>query len=398
MKRLLRISLDTLIASLMSILIWFILSLTIDKSLINIFTLTFPIQYISSILVSIFATGANISKEKGNKNDVMSGIFLGILFAILILMILLFNIDSYLNFMNYSVDKLFVVYSFAQIFLHTILSFILTKLYYEGKNILANKYSVVFYSINFVCILLTSIFIRDSLYVVIITLLSLILFAIYILIKNFEKFNLKFNILNWIKYDAVSLSDNIILCLVYLFGLSSTFIYGEEYVLALTFVALITDTQWDISNSICTVAKIDISKNKFNYKEHIKNAKILCLLLIVSTLFMFLIMFNFYNLNLLITLMFLVFHFADFAICPYYKVNTYYLQLEYSTQKTTCINLSARLFRLLLSFLKTPYCTVIAQSVAAIYQAVCMTFLFKRNYIVDVDGKIMVKRVNNLKR
>ena len=106
MKRLLRISLDTLIASLMSILIWFILSLTIDKNLINIFTLTFPIQYVSSILVSIFATGANISKEKGNNNDTMSGIFFGILFTLLTLIVFLFNIDSYLNFMNYSIDKM----------------------------------------------------------------------------------------------------------------------------------------------------------------------------------------------------------------------------------------------------------------------------------------------------
>lgn len=74
MKRLLRVSFDTLISSLMSILVWLILSFTVDKSLINIFTLTFPIQYISAIFRSIFGTGANISKEKGNINDVMSGI------------------------------------------------------------------------------------------------------------------------------------------------------------------------------------------------------------------------------------------------------------------------------------------------------------------------------------
>ena len=189
MKRLLRISLDTLIASLMSILIWFILSLTIDKDLINIFTLTFPIQYVSSILVSIFATGANISKEKGNKNDTMSGIFFGILFTSLTLIIFLFNIDAYLNFMNYSIDKLFVTYSVIQICLHTILSLILTKLYYEGKNVLANKYSIIFYLLNLVSILLTSLLISNPLYVVIITLVILTIFIIYILLNNIEKFN-----------------------------------------------------------------------------------------------------------------------------------------------------------------------------------------------------------------
>lgn len=391
MKRLLRISLDTLIASLMSILIWFILSLTIDKNLINIFTLTFPIQYVSSILHSIFATGANISKEKGNKNDTMSGIFFGVLFAIVLLIVFMFNVDSYLNFMNYSIDKLFVIYSVIQIFLHNILSLVLTKLYYEGKNILANKYSIIFYSINFVSVLLTSIFIENPLYVVIITLSALLLFIIYILIKNCEKFSIKFNILNWIKYDAVTLSDNIFLCLAYLFGLSSTMNYGEQYILALTFVALITDTQWDISNSISTVAKIDISQNNFNYKTHVKNAKKLSFLLIMSVLLMFVIMFNFYDLNLIITIIFLVFHIVDFAICPYYKVNTYYLQLEYSTQKTAGINLSARFLRLILSFFKTPYCTVIAQASSSVYQAICMKLLFQKNYKVDTDGKIVKK-------
>lgn len=389
MKRLLRISLDTLISSLMQILIWFVLSLVIDKNLINIFTLTFPFQYVSSILVSIFGTGANISKEKGNKNDTMSGTLFGTLFAIVLTIIFLFNIDHYLNFMNYSVDKLFVTYSVIQILLHTILRFILTKLYYEGKNILANKYSIGFYLLNFVCILTTTIFMTNSLYIVTITLLILSIYTIYILIKNSEKFKLKFNVFNWIKYDAVTLSDNIILCLAYLFGLSETVSYGEEYILALTFIALITDTQWDISDSINTVAKIDISQNNFNYKTHIKNAQKLSLILIISVLCMFRIMYKFYNLNLLIALIFLVFHITDFAICPYYKINTYYLQLEYSTKKTTFTNLSARFLRLLLSFLKTPYCTVIAQISSSIYQAICMKLLFQKKYSVDLNGQVI---------
>ena len=367
------------------------MSLIINKNLINIFTLTFPIQYVSSILISIFATGANISKEKGNKEDTMSGIFFGILFTIILSIIFLFNIDIYLNFMKYTVDKLFVIYSVIQILLHTILRFILTKLYYEGKNILANKYSIGFYLLNFVCILITSIFISNSVYIVIITLLILAIYTIYILIKNSEKFKLKFNIFNWIKYDAVTLSDNIILCLAYLFGLSGTVSYGEEYILALTFIALITDTQWDISDSISTAAKIDISQNNFNYKTHIKNAKILSLILIISVLCMFGVLYKFYNLNLLITLIFLIFHIVDFAICPYYKINTYYLQLEYSLKKTTFTNLSARFLRLLLSFLKTPYCTVIAQVSSSIYQAICMKLLFQKNYSVDLNGQVIKK-------
>lgn len=389
MKRLLRISLDTLIASLSSILIWFILSITIDEDLINIFTLTFPIQYISSILVSIFATGANISKENGNKNDVMSGIFYGIIFILLFLIIFLFNVDSYIEFMKYSTDKLFVIYSVIQIALHTILKFVQTKLYYQDKNKLANNYSIIFYLLNLICIILTSVLISNSIFIVAITILILSIFTIYILIKNSEKFKLKFNILKWIKYDAVTLTDCAVMCLIYLFGLSNTVNFGEQYILALTFVALITDTQWDIANSIGTVAKIDISKNKFNYKEHLNNAKKLIYLLIFSVFIMFVLMFKFYNLNLTITLIFILFHIIDFIIAPYYDIETYYLQLEYSTKKATSIMLKSRIVRLLLSFLKTPFCTVIAQTSSSVYQMIYIKVIFAKNYKIDKDGYVI---------
>lgn len=391
MKRLLRISFDALIASLSSILIWFILSITIDKNLINIFTLTFPIQYISSILVSIFATGANISKEKENKNDTMSGIFYGIIFTLVLLIIFLFNIDSYIEFMKYSTDKLFVIYSVIQIALHTILKFVQTKLYYEDRNKLANNYSIIFYLLNLICIIVTSILFSNSIYIVAITILILLIFTIYILIKNSEKFEFKFNILNWIKYDAVTLTDCAVMCLIYLFGLSNTVNFGEEYILALTFVALITDTQWDIANSIATVAKIDISKNKFNYKEHLNNAKKLIYLLILSVLIMFCCMFKFYNLDFNITLIFIAFHIVDFIIAPYYDIETYYLQLEYSTRKATSVMLKSRIVRLVLSFLNTPFCTVIAQTSASIYQMIYIKMIFAKNYKINTNGTISKK-------
>ncbi len=40
------------------------LGLLVDKNLVNVFTLTYPLQFIWALMKSIFATGANISKEK----------------------------------------------------------------------------------------------------------------------------------------------------------------------------------------------------------------------------------------------------------------------------------------------------------------------------------------------
>ena len=64
MKRLLRISFDLSLLSFIPIILWFLLGIIVDKNLINIFTLTYPLQFIYYIFRSVFSTGANISKEK----------------------------------------------------------------------------------------------------------------------------------------------------------------------------------------------------------------------------------------------------------------------------------------------------------------------------------------------
>ena len=50
MKRLLKISFDSLFFSLMPILQWFLLGLLIDKNLINVFSITYPLQFMYSLI------------------------------------------------------------------------------------------------------------------------------------------------------------------------------------------------------------------------------------------------------------------------------------------------------------------------------------------------------------
>ena len=63
--------------------------------------------------------------------------------------------------------------------------------------------------------------------------------------------------------------------------------FGEKYDTALTFVALITDTQWDTADAMVTAATIDISKNNFNYKIHRNNAYKFLGILFLTSLVMF---------------------------------------------------------------------------------------------------------------
>ena len=70
MKRLLKISFDLSLLSFIPIISWLLLGIIVDKNLVNIFTLTYPIQFIYYILKSLFSTGANICKEK-DKNKMV---------------------------------------------------------------------------------------------------------------------------------------------------------------------------------------------------------------------------------------------------------------------------------------------------------------------------------------
>ena len=394
MKRLLKISFDLSLLSFIPIISWFLLGIIVDKNLINIFTLTYPLQFIYYILKSIFSTGANINKEKdNNKNAVMSGMFIGTIVAIIIFLIILINIDNYIIFMNMDVNiyKTFTIYSVLQLFVCLEFAMILNKLYYEEKNSLANKYSLIFNLLNFILLIGTSLITKNQITIITVTLIPLALFTIYIYVKNNEKFKLQLDIIKCIKYDSTELFNNIAFFLIFLFGLSNALEFGEQFSLALTFVALITDTQWDTTDAIVTAATIDISKNNFNYKEHRNNAYKLLGILFLTSLFMFVCLYGFYDLDFKITMIYFGFEIINFIMYPIYRIKTCYLQLEWSALKTTTNKIISSILRMIMSLLKTPFCTGIGQLCSSIYQFISVSIFFKQNYNIDKTGKVAKK-------
>ena len=395
MKRLLRISFDLSLLSFIPIILWFLLGIIVDKNLINIFTLTYPLQFIYYIFRSVFSTGANISKEKDkNKDAVMSGLVIGSIISLITFLLILLNINEYINFMNMDVNiyKTFVIYSVIEIFISLEFAFILNKLYYEGQNKLANKYSIMFNLLNLVLLVGTSLITKNQSVIVITTLIPLSLFTLYIIIKNSDKFKLKLNIPKCIKYDSVELFNNIGFLLIFLFGLSNAINFGEKYTLALTFVALITDTQWDTAEAIVTAATIDISKNNFNYKEHRRNAYKLLGILFLTSLIMFSLLYRFYDLDFKITMIYFAFEIVNFLIYPIYRIKTCYLQLEWSAFKTTGNKIFSLFLRMILSLTKTPFCTGIGQACSSVYQFITVSIFFKLNFKVDKKGNVIRKK------
>ena len=394
MKRLLRISFDLSLLSFIPIISWFLLGIIVDKNLINIFTLTYPLQFIYYIIKSIFSTGANISKEKDkNKDAVMSGLILGTIVSIIIFTIILLNVDNYISFMNMDIStyKNFTIYSILQLFICLEFAMMQDKLYYEEKNKLANKHSLVFNLLNFILLIGTSLITKNQIIIISTTLIPLAIYTLYIYIKNSNKFKFNINVLKCIKYDSVELFNNIAFFLIFLFGLSNALEYGEMYATALTFIALITDTQWDTFDAIKEAATIDISKRKFNYIEHRNNAYKLLGILFGTSLMMFALLYRFYDLDFKITMIYFSFEIVNFLIYPIYRIKTCYLQLEYSAFKITSNKIIASILRMFILLLKTPFCTGIGQVCSSVYQFITVSIMFGHSFKIDKTGCVVKK-------
>lgn len=394
MKRLLRISLNSAIISFIPILSWFLLGLLVDKNLVNVFTLTYPLQFIWLLMKSIFATSANISKEKDkNENAVLSAMTLGIIVGFVVYGLFAVYVKRYIEFMklDYEIYKEFAIYSIFQLYIQLVFAFVLEKLYFEGKESLANRYCMQFNLLNFVVLMACVVLLKNKMQMVIITLLAIAVYTIFITVKQYRKFKFKINIINCFKYESVEISNSVLFFLIFLFGLSNALQFGEKYVLALNFVAIITDVQWDAFESIKTVAKIDISKEEFNYKIHKKNAYELLTFLLTSVLVMLIVSFRFYALDLKIVLIYLSFELVNFVIYPIYSIKTSYLQLEKKEVQITSNKIIAGILRMFLSLLKTPYCTGTGQIASSLYQFVTVNIIFHRNFAVDKNGTIVKK-------
>ena len=394
MKRLLRIASNLAIFSFIPILSWFCLGLLVGKNLVNVFTLTYPLQFIFALLKSIFATGANISKEKDkDENAVLSGMTAGTVVGLIIFGLFAINAKKYVEYMNidFEIYKEFAVYSILQLYIQSVFSFVLEKLYFDGEEKKANKYCIQLNLLNFIVLIITAIFTKNKMIIAGITLMAIFVYVLVVAIKQYKKFKFELHIIKYIKYESVEIANNILFFLIFLFGLSNAMEFGEKYTVALNFVALITDTQWDSFEAISTVAKIDISKNEFNYKEHRNNAYKLEGVLLATTFIMLLISYRFYKLDLGITLIYLSFELINFIIYPVYKIKTCYLQLTKFVKEITTNKITAGILRFFISLLKTPYCTGIGQVTSSLYQFFTVNIMFNKNFTIDKVGKVLEK-------
>lgn len=383
MQRLLRISFNNFIFSLVPIVVWFVIGIIIDDRLVNIFSLTYPMQYICLILVSLFSTGPNINETKDKiKGAAFSGFLNGIVIGGVLFLLVILNLDPYLKFLNVEgeIYKDYLLFSLAVLYITFVFKMLMERLYFVHKEKQANKFMLVFnmiYAVSFIGMALIS---KDTMQIIVVPLVSLMLYVFYVGIRASRNYYKKFTfrLYKWFRYESSDIVTNALMFLIYTFGLSHSIEYGIVYMVALNFTTLITDMQWDSYESIATVAKIDISKRTFSYKKSLKNAFKLLLILMVTSFVMFLATIKFYEVDMKVFLIYLGLELFYFLIYPFIELKICYLQIRWSPLKTTLNKMAALLIWFAASFMPTPYCIFIGQTIFGVYQLATYGLMYKR--------------------
>lgn len=269
---------------------------------------------------------------------------------------------------------------------------IVEKLYYEDKDKIATLHTIIFNLINIVVLVCTSLITKNQVIIIAVTLSALAIYTIGLLIWQYRKFKLEFNIWLNIKYESNDIVASILMLVSYFFGFSNVFANGVEYAAAINFVTIITDTQWDAYDAVSTVAKLDIVKEEFNLKKHLRNDLIFVGILVSSILILFFSLFSVYGINMEIGLYFMLFQIADFIIClPMYTMSPY-IQLKHSALKNTVNEIVCYVIRAVLTVtLPTVFCMDIGQVSVSVISMIFYFIIMKKYFKVNKNGFIEAK-------
>lgn len=394
MKRLLRISLDTLLMSTLPIVMWILLGIIINKDITNVFTLTYPIQFVTTLLVAIFGTGANVNAIKNDKKKLVdSNIILGSIIGFIVTIFLCLKVDSYILFMSMDINKykIFCIYSFILMYLQMVLQLICQKLYYMEENKKSNRLTICFNILNVILITLLSYISKNQIISVTLTIFVDSVIILFIFICNVKQFGIKFEIIKNMQYVSNDILDRLGMFIIYFIGFKNTLEYGAIFLTAINFETLISDAQWDMSYSILTAATIDSSKDKLKYKESVKNSYKLIALLVMSIFIMGISLYFYYKPVLWILFIIVGVQIIDLILIPTIWIKQQYCQINYSPKKNTFHQGVAKIFRIITSFLPTPFCTYIGQILSMLYQIIIFGIVYRKKYYIDDEGLLKMK-------
>ncbi len=399
MKRYFTMSLTSFVFSILNVMTYFLLGLiTGNTALSGIFSITYPLQFVASMLLSFFSSASNIRANKeGNKNCVNTGMILGIIFGLLTFGIVAIFVDNYITFMQMDakIYRTFTLMAIGQLFLGFVNNIIADKLYLENKDKKGNLCSIGFIILNLLTVTIAALITKNQIAILLTNLIILFIYVCVWFILNLSRFKFDFKVILNFKYESLNIVGSLFMLLIYLFGFRKAFSFGEEYYIAISFLNLITDPLWDALSVIDKIAKIKISQSNYNYKKALKNSTIITLFYIAIGIILYFSLFKVYNVILKIGLIYLSIEVADFIVNIFKSNIQAYLQLEYSPTKTTTITLISKGLRTILStFLATPFNTNIAQISCGLLGLVLFMIIRYKNYKINVDG-FLVRKTND---
>lgn len=293
--------------------------------------------------------------------------------------------------MDIDTYKIFCIYSFILMYLQMVLQLICQKLYYMEENKKSNRLTICFNILNVILITLLSYISKNQIISVTLTIFADSVILLFIFICNVKQFGIKFEIIKNMQYVSNDILDRLGMFIIYFIGFKNTLEYGAIFLTAINFETLISDAQWDMSYSILTAATIDSSKDELKYKESVKNSYKLIALLVMSIFIMGISLYFYYKPVLWIITIIVGVQIIDLILIPTLWIKQQYCQINYSPKKNTFHQGVAKIFRIITSFLPTPFCTYIGQILSMSYQIIIFGVVYRKKYYIDDEGLLKMK-------
>ena len=360
----LQISLNALLISALPLLTWILLGMIVRPEIANVFSLTYPIQFIYMALTVIFGVGANITAKKlRDKNVVMTNLFVGMIIIGVVTAFSCIRIDEYLEWMGMEVEvyRDFSVYCMVSCFLTAIVQMISQKLYYRNEIKKTNLMNTIYGLVNFAMIVGLNM-VTNHVVAIVLTLVVDAIVAMVFLLMNHEKW--KFRLCLWqnIKNTSFEILDDFGMFVAYGMGYMHSFSYGKEFLDATNFETLTTDAQWDMLNeAVSTAAKVDVTEGKFKYRKLRRGALGLVGILAGTTLIMTLALYWYYKPDLSILAILIGVQFIDMMMSAMNYLRWSYMQIKDNRASHNVVVLATRVIRVACAFIPTGFCVYIGQ-------------------------------------
>lgn len=396
MKRYFSMSITFFLLSALNALTYLLLGVIMHNTAYSeIFSITYPLQFVVAILLSFFVSASNIRANKeNNENCVETGSILGVVFGAVVFGLVAIFINQFIAFMNMDAEiyRNFALMSVGQLFFTFVVGIIAEKLYFQNKDKLGNFCNLGYIVLNLLTVVLTALITKNQIAIVLVNLISLLIYVLLWYVLTFKKFKFDFSITKNFKYESMYVVNDIFMFVIYLFGYSRAFSYGAEFVTALNFVNLITDPMWDAVGAIGKIAKIEISQSDYNYKNALKRSAAISIFYTSISGILFFSLFKVYKVMFVVGLIYLLIQAADMLL-NILKANLQnFMQLEHSPTKSTSINIMYKAVRTALSiFILNPYNTNIGQIVGGFVGLLMFAFLRFKHYKLFSNGKLLPK-------